>query len=103
MKNTQQIVTDLEWLQKTIADAMNEQFRPKYKNNTWLKQTDLHPNERICMQLIDELGGQFTVSDLAKMTGLSNKCIRDNFAKLDERGLIKRTGTGYNYIAVSIV
>ena len=99
----QDIAVFLEDARVKIQLEIDEKFRPKYKSNTWLKQTDLHVYERVCMQLIDEINGQFTVTDLAKMTGISNKCIRDNFAKLIERRLIKRTGTGYNYIAISIV
>jgi predicted HTH transcriptional regulator len=101
--NTQQIVTDLEWLQKTIADAMNKQFRPKYKNNTWLKQKDLSSNERIIMQLVDEHDDRFTNKWLVDTTGLTRKCVRENLTRLMERGLVKRLGNTHYYQAISIV
>lgn len=101
--NKQQIVTDLEWLQKTIAQAFEERARPKYKNNTWLKQKDLGSNERIIMQLVDEHGNEFTNQWLTNTTGFTRKCIRENLTKLMEKGLIKKVGNTHNYKSTSIV
>jgi len=99
----QEIAVFLEDTRVKLQLVMDEKFRPKYKANTWLKQTDMHPNERMLMQLIDEINGQFSVSDLATVTGLSNKCVRENFVKLMDRLLIKKVGTGFNYAAITII
>lgn len=102
--NTKQnVVTNLEWLQETIANAFDEQFRPRYKNNTWLKQKDLGSNERIIMQLVDERNDEFTNKWLVQQTGLTRKCVRENLAKLMEKGLIKKIGNTLRYKAISIV
>jgi len=55
------------------------------------------------MQLIDKVNGNFSVSDSANITGLSTKCVRDNFGKLVDKGLIKKVGTGFNYKAITII
>lgn len=102
--NTQKnVVTDLEWLQKTIADAFEEQARPKYKSNTWLKQTDLTVTERLIMQLVDERNDEFTNKWLCDQTGLTTKCIRENLAKLMDKRLVKKIGNSHNYKTISIV
>lgn len=103
MMTNQEIAVFLEDTRVKLQLVMDEKFRPKYKANTWLKQTDMHPNERILMQLIDEVNGNFSVSDLANITGLSTKCVRDNFGKLVDKGLIKKVGTGFNYAAITII
>ena len=102
--NTQQnVVVSLEWLKETVANAMESKFRPKYKSNTWLKQTDLSITERVIMQLADERNDEFTNQWLTNTTGLSRKCIRENLAKLMEKRLIKKVGNSHNYKTISII
>jgi len=93
----------LEDTRVQIQLALDEQFRPKYKNNTWLKQTDLGSNERIIMQLVDERNDEFTNQWLTNTTGFTRKCIRENLTKLMDKGLVKKVGNTHNYKAVSIV
>ena len=98
-----EIAVFLEDTRVQIQTAIDEQFRPKYKNNTWLKQTDLSLTERIIMQLVDERNDEFTNQWLTNTTGLSRKCIRENLTKLMGRQLIKKVGNTHNYKAISIV
>jgi len=99
----QEIAEFLETTRVQIQAAMDERFRPKYKSNTWLKQTDLSITERVIMQLADEKNDEFTNQWLTNTTGLSRKCIRENLAKLMERRLIKKVGNTHNYKTISIV
>lgn len=99
----QEIAEFLETTKVQIQTAMDEKFRPKYKSNTWLKQTDLSITERVIMQLVDEKNDEFTNQWLTNTTGLSRKCIRENLAKLMERRLIKKVGNTHNYKTISIV
>ena len=102
--NTQQnVVVSLEWLKETVATAMESQFRPKYKSNTWLKQTDLSITERVIMQLADERNDEFTNKWLCEQIGFSSKCIRENLTKLMERRLVKKIGNTHNYKTISLI
>jgi len=102
--NTQQnVVVSLEWLKETVATAMESQFRPKYKSNTWLKQTDLSITERVIMQLADERNDEFSNKWLCEQTGFSSKCIRENLTKLMERRLVKKIGNTHNYKTISLI
>ena len=102
--NTQKnVVTNLEWLQEAIANAFEEQARPKYKNNTWLKQKDLTSNERIIMQLVDEKNSEFTNKWLCDQTGFTRKCIRENLAKLMDKRLVNKIGNTHKFKTISIV
>lgn len=96
-------VTSLEWLQHVVETAMESQFRPKYKSNTWLRQTDLSVTERIIMQLVDERNDEFTNKWLVDQTGLTRKCIGDNIVKLIDKQLIKKVGRTHNYKAITII
>lgn len=95
--NTNEITEFLEEIRVKQQLEIDEKFRPRYRSNTWLKQKDLHPTERILMQLIDELminNEVFYAKHLANLTGLSRKCVRENLAKLANRKLVKQvTGT----------
>ena len=73
-----------------VQTIMDERMRPVYKNNTWLKQKDLKSNERIIMQLVDEINAPFTIDQLVKLTGLSRKCIRENLYSIVDHGLVTR-------------
>ena len=98
----QEIAEFLETTRVQMQLAMDEKFRPKYKNNTWLKQKDLSSNERIIMQLADELNEEFSGKWLVDQTGLTRKCIRENLNKLIDKQLVKNTG--YNkFKTISIV
>ena len=98
----QEIAEFLEATRVQMQLAMDEKFRPKYKNNTWLKQKDLGSNERIIMQLADELNEEFTGKWLVSQTGLTRKCIRENLNKLIDKQLVKRIA--YNkFKTISIV
>ena len=98
----QEIAEFLEATRVQMQLAMDEKFRPKYKNNTWLKQKDLGSNERIIMQLADELNEEFTGKWLVNQTGLTRKCIRENLNKLIDKQLVKRIA--YNkFKTISIV
>ena len=99
----QQIAEFLESTKVQIQLAIDEKFRPVYKSNTWLKQKDLTVTERVVMQLIDERADLFSNKWLCEQTGFSSKCIRENLAKLMERGLVKKVGNTHNYKAISIV
>jgi predicted HTH transcriptional regulator len=99
----QEIAHFLDATRVQIQTVMDEKFRPVYKSNTWLKQTDLSITERVIMQLVDERNDEFTNQWLTNTTGLSRKCIRENLAKLMERRLIKKVGNTHNYKAISIV
>lgn len=99
----QEIAEFLETTRVQIQLVMDEQFRPKYKNNTWLRQTDLTSNERIIMQLVDERNDEFTNKWLVEQTGFTRKCIRENLAKLIERRLVKKIGNTHNFKTISIV
>jgi len=99
----QEIAEFLESTKVQIQLAIDEKFRPVYKSNTWLKQKDLTVTERVVMQLIDERNNLFSNKWLCEQTGFSSKCIRENLAKLMERGLVKKVGNTHNYKAVSIV
>jgi len=99
----QQIAEFLESTKVQIQLAIDEKFRPVYKSNTWLKQKDLTVTERVVMQLIDERNDLFSNKWLCEQTGFSSKCIRENLAKLMERGLVKKVGNTHNYKAISIV
>lgn len=102
--NTQQnIVVSLEWLKETVATAMDEKFRPVYKSNTWLKQTDLSITERVIMQLVDERNDEFSNKWLCEQTGLTSKCIRENLTKLMERRLVKKICNTHNYKTISLI
>ena len=69
---------------------MAPMMEPVYKSNVWLKRTDLHPNERILMQLIYEINDTFTVKKLSDITGLTRKCIRENLYKLVDRDYVAK-------------
>ena len=98
----QEIAEFLEATRVQMQLAMDEKFRPKYKNNTWLKQKDLGSNERIIMQLADELNDEFTGKWLVDQTGLTRKCIRENLNKLIDKQLVKRIA--YNkFKTISII
>ena len=99
----QEIAEFLETARVQMQLAMDEKFRPVYKSNTWLKQKDLTVTERVVMQLIDERDDLFSNKWLCEQTGFSTKCIRENLAKLMDRGLVKKVGNTHNYKAVSIV
>jgi len=99
----QQIAEFLESTKVQIQLAIDEKFRPVYKSNTWLKQKDLTVTERVVMQLIDERNDLFSNKWLCEQTGFSSKCIRENLAKLMDRGLVKKVGNTHNYKAISIV
>ena len=99
----QQIAEFLESTKVQIQLAIDEKFRPVYKSNTWLKQKDLTVTERVVMQLIDERNDLFSNKWLCEQTGFSSKCIRENLAKLMDRGLVKKIGNTHNYKAISIV
>ena len=99
----QEIAEFLETTRVQIQLVMDEQFRPKYKNNTWLRQTDLTSNERIIMQLVDERNDEFTNKWLVEQTGFTRKCIRENLAKLIDRRLVKKIGNTHNFKTISIV
>jgi len=99
----QQIAEFLESTKVQIQLAIDEKFRPVYKSNTWLKQKDLTVTERVVMQLIDERNNLFSNKWLCEQTGFSSKCIRENLAKLMDRGLVKKVGNTHNYKAISIV
>ena len=99
----QEIAEFLETARVQIQNAMDEKFRPKYKNNTWLKQKDLTSNERIIMQLVDERNDEFTNKWLVEITGLTRKCVRENLARLMDRGLVKKVGNTQRYKTISIV
>ncbi len=98
----QEIAEFLETTRVQMQLAMDEKFRPKYKNNTWLKQTDLSLTERIIMQLADERNDEFSGKWLVEQTGLSRKCIRENLNKLIDKQLVKLVA--YNkFKTISIV
>lgn len=97
-----EIAVFLEDTRVQIQQAIDEKFRPKYRLNTWLKQKDLHPTERIIMQLVDDRDDQFTNKWLVEQTGLSSKCIRENLNKLIDKGLIKKIGVSHNYETIKI-
>jgi len=99
----QEIAEFLETAKVQMQLAMDEKFRPVYKSNTWLKQKDLTVTERVVMQLIDERNDLFSNKWLCEQTGFSSKCIRENLAKLMDRGLVKKVGNTHNYKAISIV
>ena len=99
----QEIAEFLDATRVQMQLAMDEKFRPKYKNNTWLKQKDLLVTERVIMQLIDERSAEFTNKWLIQQTGFSAKCIRENLTKLMEKRLIKKVGNTHKFKAVSIV
>ena len=99
----QEMAVFLEDTRVKMQLAMDESFRPKYKSNTWLKQTDLCLTERIIMQLVDERDDEFTNKWLVEQTGLTRKCIRENLTKLMERQLVKKIGNTHNFKAISIV
>ena len=99
----QEIAEFLEATRVQMQCVMDEKFRPKYKNNTWLKQKDLTSNERIIMQLVDERNAEFTNKWLCEVTGLTPKCIRENLAKLMDRRLVQKIGNSQKYRAISIV
>jgi len=99
----QEIAEFLESTKVQIQLAIDEKFRPVYKSNTWLKQKDLTVTERVVMQLIDERNDLFSNKWLCEQTGFSSKCIRENLAKLMDRGLVKKVGNTHNYKAISIV
>jgi len=86
----QDLITSIEALRSELHTAMQPMMEPVYKSNIWLKRTDLHPNERIIMQLIYEIDDTFTVKKLSNLTGLTRKCIRENFYKLVDRGYIAK-------------
>lgn len=99
----QEIAVFLDATRVQIQTAIDEKFRPKYKNNTWLKQTDLCLSERIIMQLVDERNDEFTNQWLVAQTGLTRKCIRENLIKLMDKQLVKKIGNTHNFKAISIV
>ena len=99
----QEMAVFLEDTRVQIQLAMDEKFRPKYKNNTWLKQTDLSITERVIMQLVDERNDEFTNHWLVAQTGLTRKCIRENLTKLMNRQLVRKIGNTHNFKAISIV
>ena len=99
----QEIAEFLEATRVQMQTVMDEKFRPKYKNNTWLKQTDLCLTERIIMQLVDERNDEFTNKWLVEVTGLTRKCIRENLTKLMDRQLVRKIGNTHNFKAISIV
>jgi len=99
----QEIAEFLDATRVQIQAAMDERFRPKYKNNTWLKQTDLSVTERIIMQLADERNDEFSNKWLCDQTGLSSKCIRENLAKLMDKRLVQKICNTHNYKTISIV
>jgi Fic family protein len=86
----QDLIESIEALRSELRTAMQPMMEPVYKSNIWLKRADLHPNERIIMQLIYEIDDTFTVKKLANLTGLTRKCIRENFYKLVDRGYIAK-------------
>ena len=98
-----EIAEFLETAKVQLQLAMDEKFRPKYKNNTWLKQTDLCLSERIIMQLVDERNDEFTNQWLVAQTGLTRKCIRENLIKLMDKQLVRKIGNTHNFKAISIV
>ena len=99
----QEIAVFLEDTRVKLQAAIDEKFRPKYRNNTWLKQKDLSITEKVMMQIIDELNDEFTVTKLARTIAISNKCVRDNLVKLIEKRLVQKVGNTYRFKAVSIV
>tara|TARA_R110000772_G_scaffold32192_4_gene79040 strand:- start:6674 stop:6982 length:309 start_codon:yes stop_codon:yes gene_type:complete len=99
----QEIAEFLETARVQIQNVMDEKFRPKYKNNTWLKQKDLLVTERVIMQLIDEKNEEFTNKWLIQQTGFSAKCVRENLTKLMEKRLVKKVGNTHMFKAISIV
>lgn len=84
----QEIAEFLQDIRVQVQTVMDERMRPVYKNNTWLKQRDLKSNERIIMQLVDELNANFTVKQIADITGFSRKCVRENLYTLAARGYV---------------
>jgi DNA phosphorothioation-dependent restriction protein DptG len=97
-----EIAVFLEDTRVKIQNAIDDKFRPVYKSNTWLKQKDLHPTERILMQLIDEINDEFTNKQLADLTGLSRKCVRENLDKLCDKKFIKRIEGTRRYETIRI-
>ena len=99
----QEIAVFLEDTRVQIQSAIDESFRPKYKSNTWLKQTDLSAVERIIMQLVDaKEDDQFSNKWLVEQTGFSSKCIRENLSKLIEKHMVKKVGCTHTYTTVKI-
>jgi len=98
-----EIAEFLETAKVQIQLAMDEKFRPVYKSNTWLKQKDLTSNERIIMQLVDERNDEFTNKWLVEITGLTRKCVRENLARLMDRGLVKKVGNTQRYKTISLI
>ena len=104
--NLQDIATFLEDARVQAQLEQDQRLRPRYRNNTWLKQRDLRATERIVMQLIDEIymtRKTFNSRDLINMSGFSGKCIRETFDKLSDKGLIERVGTSHTYKPVIIL
>jgi len=99
----QEIAEFLETTRVQMQLVMDEKFRPKYKSNTWLKQTDLTVTERVIMQLVDEHNDEFSNKWLCDVTGLTSKCIRENLAKLMDKQLVRKIGNTHNYKTISIV
>lgn len=100
---TKEIAVFLEDTRVQIQAAIDESFRPKYKSNTWLKQTDLGAVERIIMQLVDaKEDDQFSNKWLVEQTGFSSKCIRENLSKLIMKHMVKKVGCTHTYTTVKI-
>ena len=99
----QEIAEFLDATRVQLQLAMDEKFRPKYKNNPWLKQTDLTVTERVIMQLTDELNDEFSNKWLVAQTGFSSKCIRENLTKLMEKQLVRKIGNTQKFKTISIV
>ena len=99
----QEIAEFLETTRVQMQLAMDEKFRPVYKSNTWLKQTDLTSNERIIMQLVDERNTEFTNKWLCEITGFTAKCIRENLTRLMDKRLVQKVGNTHKFKTISIV
>jgi len=97
-----EIAVFLEDTRVQIQQAIDEKFRPVYKSNTWLKQHDMLVTERVLMQLIDEIHDEFTNKQLADLTGLSRKCVRENLDKLCDKKIIKRIEGTRRYETIKI-
>jgi hypothetical protein len=77
----------------TVIAAMASQkgCTKEYRNNTFLKQTDIKPYGRIIAQLMDEIGTSVAQSQLAEMTGFSNKATRENLLALMDAHIVKKS------------
>jgi hypothetical protein len=100
--NTQEQTDFLNEVRFTVIQAVNT--KPKeYRNNSFLKQKDIKPYGRILAQLMDEIGTTVSQQQLAKMTGFSNKCVRENLLLLLDAHVVKKSRAFGFWELISIV